>query len=166
MQTVKLDKTIHNREQFDCGVAALNTYLTSMASQQAQRDNTRTFVLEDETDSSIIIGFYTLTVIPIDLKALPSKLQKRHHTAHTGGLIARLAVDKRYTKQGFGEWLLVDALTRLLEASELVAFPLIVVDAKEGAAGFYEKFGFTSFLDTPHKLYLTISDLRLTLSTN
>ncbi len=47
-----------------------------MASQQAKKDNTRTFVLEDDNDNSHVIGFYTLTMTPIDLKALPDKLQK------------------------------------------------------------------------------------------
>jgi len=59
--------------------------------------------------------------------------------ALAAGLIARLAVDKRYTQRGFGEWLLIDALKKLLAASDTVGFPLIVVDAKEGAVGFYEK---------------------------
>ncbi|WP_020558710.1 GNAT family N-acetyltransferase [Thiofilum flexile] len=163
MITVRLDKAKHNRDQFDCGVVVLNNYLKTMASQQAQKDNTRTFVLEDETYASVIIGFYTLTMISVDLKNLPEKLQEKHHTANTAGLIARLAVDKRYTGKGFGELLLIDALKRLLEASELVAFPLVVVDAKDGAIGFYEKFGFTSFIDSLNKLYLTINDIRVSI---
>ncbi len=38
--------------------------------------------------------------------------------------------DKR---KGFSEWLLIDALRKLLAASESVAFPVIIVDAKDGA---------------------------------
>ena len=47
-----------------------------MASQQAKKDNTRTFVLEDDINNAHIIGFYTLTMTPIEHKALPHKLQK------------------------------------------------------------------------------------------
>jgi GNAT superfamily N-acetyltransferase len=101
----------------------------------------------------------------IDLNSLPIKLQKKHQNAQAGGLIARLAVDKRYSKQGFGEWLLIDALKKLLAASETVAFPIIIVDAKEGAIEFYKKFGFTAFLDTPNKLFITIADVRTSLET-
>ena len=75
-------------------------------------------------------------------------------------MIARLAVDRRYSRKGFGEWLLVDALAKLLTASETVAFPFIIVDSKEGMAPFYEKFGFSSFLDTPDKLFITVADVR------
>lgn len=160
MITVKLNKATHDRQQFDCGVESLNNYLKVMASQQSQKDNTRTFVLVEEQNSARIIGYYTLTMTPIDLSALPDKLQKKHHNASSGGLIARLAIDKRYAKQGNGEWLLIDALNRLLQASETVAFPVVIVAAKDGAIGFYEKFGFTPFLDSTNKLFLTIAEIR------
>ncbi|MFA0698804.1 GNAT family N-acetyltransferase, partial [Vibrio sp. 10N.222.49.C9] len=59
MNTVLLDKAKHDRNRFNCGSEALNNYLKVMASQQAKKDNTRTFVLEDDNDNSHIIGFYT-----------------------------------------------------------------------------------------------------------
>ena len=163
MMTVKLDKATHDRQQFDCGVESLNNYLKVMASQQSQKDNTRTFVLVEEQNAERVIGYYTLTMTPIDLSALPDKLQKKHHNASSGGLIVRLAIDKRYAKQGYGEWLLIDALNRLLQASETVAFPVVIVDAKDGAIGFYEKFGFTPFQDSTNKLFLTIADIRASI---
>lgn len=64
---------------------------------------------------------------PIDLKALPEKRQKKHQSSTPGGLIARLAVDDRYKGKGFGEWLLIDALRKLLAASNSVAFPVVIV---------------------------------------
>ena len=163
MITVQLDKNKHDRNHFDCGVEALNSYLKMMASQQSKKDNTRTFVLEDEDKPERIIGYYTLTMTPIHLDALPKKLQEKHRNASSGGLIARLAVDKRYKKQGYGEWLLIDALRNLLIASETVAFPLVIVDAKEGSIEFYEKFGFIAFHDIPNKLFISIADVRLSL---
>lgn len=163
MITVQLDKNKHDRNHFDCGIKALNSYLKVMASQQSKKDNTRTFVLEDETKPEHIIGYYTLTMTPINLDSLPIKLQKKHHNAISGGLIARLAVDKRYKKQGYGEWLLINALKKLLFVSETVAFPLIIVDVKEGSIKFYEKFGFIAFQDTPNKLFITIADIRVSL---
>lgn len=160
MISVTLDKKKHDRKHFDCGVAALNNYLHLMANQQSTKDNTRTYVLENTSDSQKIIGYYTLMMTSLDLNCLPKKLQNRHTNSHSAGLIARLAVDKRYKRQGFGEWLLIDSLKKLLLASETVGFPLVVVDAKEGAIAFYEKMGFTKFFDTENKLYMTIADIR------
>lgn len=164
MISIPLDKKKHDRNGFDCGVEALNNYLRVMANQQSSKDNTRTFVLEDDERPELIIGYYTLTMTTIALDALPTKLQQKHQNADAGGLIARLAVDKRYVKRGFGEWLLVDALKKLLAASELVAFPLIIVDAKDGATAFYEKLGFTAFLDQPNKLFITLANVRASLA--
>jgi GNAT superfamily N-acetyltransferase len=110
------------------------------------------------------VGYYALTMIPLELDKLPLKLQKKHQIARAGGLIVRLAVDPRYARQGFGEWLVIDALRKLLIASDVVAFPFITVDAKDGAAPFYEKLGFTPLQDSPKKLYMTIADVRLSLA--
>ncbi|WP_350978405.1 GNAT family N-acetyltransferase [Shewanella sp. AC34-MNA-CIBAN-0136] len=164
MNTVLLDKAKHDRNRFNCGVDALNNYLKVMASQQAKKDNSRTFILEDENDNSHIIGFYTLTMTPIDLKTLPDKLQKKYQSSTSGGLIARLAIDDRYKGQGFGEWLLIDALRKLLAASDSVAFPVVIVDAKDGATHFYERYGFQAFQDAENKLFITIADVRASLS--
>ncbi|NOQ35257.1 MAG: GNAT family N-acetyltransferase [Methylococcaceae bacterium] len=163
MISVPLDKKKHNRHRFDCGVDVLNNYLCLMANQQSSKDNSRTFVLEDASQPEYIIAYYTLTMTAVDLQKLPTKLQKKHQATQAAGLIARLAVDKRYAKRGFGEWVLIDALKKLLSTSETIGFPLIVVDAKEGAVQFYEKFGFTAFLGMKNKLFITISDVRLSL---
>ena len=119
--------------------------------------------MEDKEHPSYIVGFFTLTVTPVDLSALPEKLLKKHLNARAGGLIARLAVDKRYSGKGYGEGLLIDALNKLLSASESVGFPVIIVDAKDGAAQFYEKFGFTVFKDNPNKLFITVATIRKSL---
>ncbi len=164
MHTILLDKRVHNRQKFDCGEKALNNYLKSIASQQGAKDNARTYVLTDTNmtnEESTIIGFYTLTLTTLTLHGLPQKLQKKHQSAQTAGLIARMAIDKKYQSKGLGEWLLVDALKRLLVASNEVGFPLVIVDAKHSAIEFYEKYGFSRFLDQENKLFMTIADIRL-----
>ncbi|MEZ5534094.1 MAG: GNAT family N-acetyltransferase [Thiolinea sp.] len=55
---------------------------------------------------------------------------------------------------------------KLLVASGPVAFPLVVVGAKaEGAVGFYERFGFASFMDISDQLYMSVADVRASLVT-
>ncbi len=57
MQTVPLDKHKHNRKGFDCGIAARNNYLKLMANQHSAKDNSRTYVLEENSNNGTIIGF-------------------------------------------------------------------------------------------------------------
>jgi GNAT superfamily N-acetyltransferase len=160
MQTVQLDKNRHNRKAFDCEVDALNDYLHSMANQHSLKDNTRTYILENSENPSDIVGYYTLTMTTIELSKLPPNLQKKHFNNHSSALIARLAVDKKYKHKKIGSWLLIDALKRVLNASDIVAFPMVIVDAKDGITEFYEKFGFSLFLNEEHKLYLPIATIR------
>ncbi|WP_029408471.1 GNAT family N-acetyltransferase [Thiomicrorhabdus sp. Milos-T2] len=160
MNTVLLSKVKHDRKTFDCGIDSLNNYLKLTAGQSSKRDNARTFVLEDELNDSQITGFYTLTMTTLNLESLPTALQKKYAHSKSAGLIARLAVDKNYKGKGLGEWLLIDALKKLLLASDTVGFPLVLVDAKDGAKEFYQKYGFTSFIDTENRLFVTISDIR------
>ena len=69
----------------------------------------------------------------------------------------------RYKGKSFGEWLLIDALRKLLAASDSVAFPVVIVDAKDGAKHFYERYGFQAFEDAENKLFITIADVRASL---
>ena len=161
--TVALDAKKHNRDSFDCGVVTLNNYLKLIANQQSNRDNSRTYILEDRKNSNTIMGFYTLTMVSIDLSSFPSKIQKKHQYNNSVALIARLAVDKKYMKNSIGSFLLIDALKKLLNASDTVGFPLVIVDAKDGVSGFYEKYGFKKFEDECNKLFISIADIRASL---
>ena len=166
MKCTLLDPSKHDGESFDCKNRALNNFLKHIANQNAKRDLSRTYILSDKEKQSRIIGFYTLSLIHISLEDTPKKLQKKYGSTLVAGLIARLGVDKRYQKRGYGSILLVDALLRLLSASEEVGFAIVVVDAKEGMSKFYSGFGFTPFLSNPDKLYMSIKDIRASFKAN
>ena len=137
-----------------------------MANQQSLKDNTRTYVLENSENPSEIVGYYTLTMTTVELSKLPPKLQKKHFNNYSSALIARLAVDKRHKHKKIGSWLLIDALKRVLNTSNIVAFPMVIVDAKDGVSTFYEKFGFSPFLNEKNKLYLPIATIRANFSSS
>lgn len=160
MKISLLDKQLHDRQSFDCGVEVLNQFLKQTANQQAQKDNARTYILSDSQYPERIMGFYTLTMTTLNLANLPKNLQKKHASATSAALIARLGINLKDQKQKLGEFLLLDALYRLLSASEIVAFPLVIVDAKDGASQFYKRYGFQAFESYPDKLFLTMSNIR------
>jgi predicted N-acetyltransferase YhbS len=79
-------------------------------------------------------------------------------------LLARLAVDKRFTGKGLGTELLRDALFRTIAAADIAGLRAVVVDAKDEAVKqFYVKFGFEAFLDQPFRLALILKDVRALL---
>lgn len=157
----QLDKQKHDREVFSCGIDALDAYLKGQATQDVRRKVAVAYVLARPNTNSII-GYYTISTTSIETTQLPETITKRlpRYEALPAMLMGRLAIDQQYRGQGFGELLLMDALRRCFMLSLEVGALAIVVDAKdEGAARFYERYGFRRFEDLPLKLYMPMSEI-------
>jgi len=62
-----------------------------------------------------------------------------------------------------GERLRVDALQRSRRVAGEVASVAVIVDAlDDGAADFYERYGFKRFPDSPLQLFLSMKDIEAT----
>lgn len=76
-------------------------------------------------------------------------------------LLARLAVDRRWQKQGVGKALLRDAMLRTLQAADIAGIRALAVHAKdEEAKRFYEHFGFVPSPSDPMHLFVLLKDVR------
>lgn len=145
----------HRREEFDCGVEALNTYLRQYARQNHEKRIARTFAAVDENGG--ILGYYSLASASIEYRLLPHDYAKRlpRYRSIPAAIIARLAVDRRGQGKGLGTRLLGDALRRVLLASDEIGIKVVLVDAKDEAAKrFYQGFGFRELSDAPMTLFL------------
>lgn len=156
MKIQALDKNKHNRKQFDCGVEALNQYLKQTARQHDDIDLSRCFVLTSESNDKVILGFYSLSVCYIRWDELPEKQQKKYpKNGISGALIARLAMNKEDQKKGYGAFLLIDAITKIITSGTDVPHPVIIVDAKDDQAkAFYLTFGFEEIAPSSQRLYM------------
>ena len=123
----------HHRDQFDCGVEALNRYLRTQARQEMDRDVAVAYVLCPTRRPSSIAGYYTLSSTAVRLADVPETTRKRlpRYPLVPATLLGRLAVDQTYRGHGLGERLLIDALQRSLMASRSVVSVAVIVDAKE-----------------------------------
>lgn len=152
----------HDRAAFACGNDRIDAYLKKIAAQDERRNLARVFVLRGR-EPSHIAGFHSLTNTKIDIGELPEASAKKlpHGRVIPGALIGQLARSLDYKGQSIGEILLVDALKRIIDASETSAVFAIVVDAiDELAVVFYEKYGFIKFPKTPNRLFLPIETAR------
>lgn len=107
-----------------------------------------------------MLGYYTLSALGVDVAAWPDDVAPTppRSPAVPATLLGRLAVDRRLRGQGMGEYLLIDALRRALEASRQVASAAIVVDAKDDAAlAFCRRHEFIPFADQPSRLFLPMA---------
>ena len=79
-------------------------------------------------------------------------------------LLGRLAVDVSVQGRGLGAFLLGDALTRALSASERIGIRLVIVHALDAEARtFYEHWGFEPSPSDPLNLQRLVSDIPKTI---
>ena len=147
----------HDRAAFCCAYPEFNTFLKHMALQQAKRKVCAVTVLLVDGPTRIA-GYHTLSAGALTLGELPPKIARafpRYSEGLPATLIGRLAVDDDYRGQGWGEALLMNALSRCLSASETIASAFVIVRAFDRAAmGFYKRYGFESYPSDPRRMYL------------
>jgi predicted N-acetyltransferase YhbS len=148
----------HDLDAFDCGTPALDTWLRSYALKNQQQDGCVTYVAHL---SGRVVGFHALVVGSVERENAPSAPTRRMGRYPVPViLLARLAVDRPHQGTGLGRGLLRDALTRSARAADIAGAKAVVVDAKEGADGFYERFGFRPFPTDPQRMYVTMAAVR------
>lgn len=148
----------HDRVGFSCGVSELDAYLQRQAGQDQKRKLAAVFVLT--ADSRSVAGFYMLSAHSILAAELPGDLAgKLPRFPLPVTLLGRMAVDRFLQDQGWGEFLLLHALERALQASRQVASWAVVVDAKAGARDFYLQHDFLPLPTQPDRLFLPMKTI-------
>lgn len=162
LDVVPLSKK-HKRTAFSCGNAELDSYIREQARQDSTKYCASPFVMIDKkSDSTTIIGYYTLSAATIILSDLPPELIKKlaRYPAVPATLLGRLAVAQQYQGKKLGTVLLMDALQRALESSLQVASAAVIVEAKNSkATEFYKRFHFEPFLNNALRLYKPMVDI-------
>jgi GNAT superfamily N-acetyltransferase len=154
----------HRVESFQCGVRSLDEWLRKHALQSHRSGGSRVFVTT-KTDPDVA-GYYALAAGAV----MPREATARLVHGLAGNqpvpvvLLGRLAVDARHQGQHLGRSLLLDGMTRVLEAGELIGIRALLVHAiDERAREWYAQFGFERSPTHPLHLLLLIKDLRATI---
>jgi ribosomal protein S18 acetylase RimI-like enzyme len=153
LKTLKLDKSRHYRDDFECGNESLNDYLKFQASQDVRKKLSICFVLTQRKNKlDRVIGYYTLSNLSISSELIPDKFRKKFPKAYKSiplTLIGRLAVDKLYSGKGLGKLLLMEALYRsYLAANKIASIGVVVDPADDEAILFYKKYDFILIPDS------------------
>lgn len=144
----------HDRAAFCCGNESLDRYLKHQASQDARKNVAAPFVMLEQA-SSIVRGYYTLSMTGILFGELPEEVTRKlpRYPVTPAILLGRLAVDESCHGCGAGGVLLADALKRSLR-NEVAWFAAVVDAIDENACAFYRHFGFIPLPDHPMKLFI------------
>lgn len=149
----------HDIASFDCGQPDLNRWLLRHALQNQLANSAQTYA---GLVNGEVIGFYSLAVGQIEFVDAPERLRKglaRHPIPVM--LLARLAVDCKWQGKGVGRELVLDAISRTLQAAEIAGIRALVVHAKDDRARqYYEQFDFVPSPTDPLHLLVLLKDLR------
>ena len=148
----------HDRASFESGVEPLDRYFRTQAGQDARKNMAAPFVLV--LPDGAVAGYYTLSSTAVNVGDWPAATVRKlpRYPVIPATLLGRLAVDRRYQGNGYGRFLLADALFRSVR-SEIASFAIIVEAKDENARRFYERESFLPFPDQPLKLFRPMADI-------
>jgi len=130
-----------DRSSFESGNIELDRFFRSFAGQNQFRHYIGTTYVA--VTDSVIAGYVTVSMGELTAETLSRTIRKRLPAYPLPILrIARLAVDRRFRKQGIGSLLLKSMLDLALQLREKVGCAGVVVDAKEQAVSYYARYGF------------------------
>jgi ribosomal protein S18 acetylase RimI-like enzyme len=158
----------HNRESFSCGVEQVDNFFKRTANKLAKADNLRVFVMV--AADGAVIGFYALNAHAVSFADLPAKFARTrpNHGNIPAAYISMIGVDQHFAGCGYGGDLLVDALKRIVRASDALGIAVIILDVlDDGDAArvarrkaLYESYGFQALPSNPLRLFLSVGTVR------
>lgn len=152
----------HELDDFDCGSPAQTEWLSRHA-RQAQAAGTARVYVSVRSGTASVVGYYALaagSVEPSDATGRTLRGTGRHPIPVV--LLARLGVDKSAQGSGLGRALVIDALKRTMQASDVIGVRALLIHAEsEAAKNFYLHLGeFEESPTDPLHLILLMKDLR------
>lgn len=146
-------------KNFDCGVAALNEFLSRYAAKNDALGIGKTFVALNADKE--IVGYFTLATAQIAFEKIPEDSKKKLPKYPIPALrIARLAVNQSVQGSGVGKWLLSQAFIKAVQVSDVAGLYFVIVDAKESSKSFYERYGFRRISDGGLTYLLAIETIK------
>jgi GNAT superfamily N-acetyltransferase len=159
--TAAFDRRTHGVGAFACGEESLDRWLRAYAGQTQRRDAARTFVTADLDGN--VVGYYTLVAAQVEHEQATADVRRglSRHFPIPVALVARLAVVTSHQGTGLGRSLLLDALQRILKASDELAVRAVTVEVlHDRAASFYRHFGFEPTELAPNTLMVPLHNVR------
>jgi GNAT superfamily N-acetyltransferase len=138
-------------KSFSCGDSGLDDWLKESAAD-AETRTVKSFVVLAERR---VIAYYTLAAGSVVLPALDGTLPNPVPAM----ILARLAVDQTYQRQGLAASLLRDALLRCLQVRRVLDMRMILALAIGQQRGFLGRYGFQLIPDLPHASFLPIDTI-------
>jgi GNAT superfamily N-acetyltransferase len=152
----------HRVDDFDSGVASLDTWLKRRAAMNQLSGASRTYVTYD---GDAVVGYYALAAAAIAVEASPGRFRRNMPDPTPVVVLGRLAVARSHQGRGLGRALFRDAARRIVFAAETIGLRGMIVHAiSDDARAFYLSLGLEPSPLEPMTLMVTVADLRAGLA--
>jgi predicted N-acetyltransferase YhbS len=144
--------------QFSCGDEVYDEWLRRYSLQNHAAGASRTYVT---LHGGQVVGYYALATASIQHSDATPKVAKGMPRPVPAVLLGRLAVDQKEQHRGLGSHLVRDAISRTVEAAEIVGIRVLLVHAgSETLCSFYQSLDFEPSPTDPMHLMLLLKDAR------
>ena len=156
-------------ENFDCGDQPLNHYLQRYAWTNQEKSSIGvSYVAVDEGAPRTVLGYFTLAMASVPRDTFPKKYVRGLPPYDLPLiLLARLAVDRRFSGRGLGHALISEALRIGMRVSDEVGCRCIIADAYRDRVSWYERYGFVAIEGAaesgPQRMFLDVRTVRAAL---
>ena len=152
----------HDVSAFDSGTPELDNWLKRRALANEALGTSRTYVV---TEGGRVVAFYALSNGAVAHKDVSAKTRRNMPDPIPVMVLARLAVDSAYQKQGLGSALLKDALLRTIGAAQIAGIRAVLLHAmSDDAKRFYARSGFHEWPVDPMMMMITLAEVEKNLS--
>ena len=154
---------------FDCGDEPLNDYLRRHAWSNQQKSSIGvTYVAIEEVAPRTVLGYFTLATASVPRDAFPKKYVRGLPPYDLPLiLLARLAVDQRFSGKGLGHALISKAFQIALRVADDVGCRGIIADAYRARIDWYARYGFVALEggapSGPQRMFLDMRTVRMAL---
>jgi predicted N-acetyltransferase YhbS len=151
----------HDTSTFSCGQRSLDDWLKRRALGNQKSGASRTFVV---CVGNRIVAYYALAAGAIACAEATGRFRRNMPDPIPVAILARLAIDINFQKQGLGRALFRDASLRILNAADTIGIRGLLIHAlSEEAASFYRAVGAESSPADALTLMVTLADLQSAL---
>ncbi|WP_417514366.1 GNAT family N-acetyltransferase [Minwuia sp.] len=162
------DPSRHDRSGFDCGVHRLDNFLKLSAKKQQKDDMTRVYVAV-EPGHARVLGYHAISVGTMNVTELAKPPRGTPNHGNIPVLfLGQVAVDRSAQGLGIGGLLMHHVFEKACVIADEAGCHAILLDVmSDGDAnafarrkGWYEEFGFQSFVSNAARMFMTIRQVR------
>lgn len=148
------DDNLSLTEDFDCRDLDLNEFLKEDALDHQKEHIAVTYLCFYEEN---LVGYFTWLTDAIEIRGRDKRVFRKigmTYRTYPAIKIGRLAIDKRYRKQGIGSYLLKTVISNVLKYSEDIGCRYITVDAYPRVKDFYGRMNFKIYSQRKNVVFM------------